>query len=130
MAETDWIRIALEAAGWTASSLVGVVVGAWRGGRRSAGKEQKIKDDYNSKIDALREEMRQSMATYEKQADSRNDLLVSQFKESFEGIRRQIDEHRLAAEVRYLPRDDFREFREEYREDMREVKALVRNGHK
>lgn len=118
MADTDWTRIAIEAAGWAASSLSGLLIGVWRGGRHSAHKEQKIKDDYDKKINALREETRLSMAAYEKQADARNDLLIEQFKESFEGIRRQIDQNRFDAEVRFLPKDDFKEFRQEWRDGM------------
>lgn len=121
MADTDWTRIAIEVAGWAGSSLVGLVVGAWRGGRRSAVHDQRVKDDYTRKIDDLREQMRTSMAQYEKQATARNELLVEQFKESFEGIRRQIDDNHLYAERRFMPREDFKDFREEYREDMRNL---------
>jgi hypothetical protein len=124
-ADTDWVRIALDAAGWVASSLVGLVLGAWRGGRHSVHKEQEIKDDYNRKIEGLREEMRQSMSAYESKADDRNDLLVGQFRESFEGIRRQIDENRVSNEQRFLPRDEFREFRKEWRESTSELKAMI-----
>jgi hypothetical protein len=125
MAEVDWPRLALEAAGWSISSFAGLLVGVWRGGKRSAQHDQKIKDDYDAKIAGLREEMRASMAIYEDKAGDRNDLLVSQFRESFEGIRRQLDEHRLSTEQRFLPRDEFREFRREWREGMGELKAMI-----
>lgn len=121
MTEGEWARIGLEAAGWTASSFIGLLLGAWRGGRRSAHHDQKIKDDYTARVTALREETRTSMAEYERRADDRNDLLVQQFKESFEGIRRQIDQNRLDAEIRFLPKDDFKDWREEYRQDMQRI---------
>lgn len=103
------------------SGFGGLLIGSWRWGRRSAQHDQRVKDDYTKRIDDLREHMRTSMASYEKGADARNDLLVEQFKESFDGIRRQIDENRLDTEKRFLPKDDFRDFREEYREDIRTI---------
>lgn len=113
------MRIALEAVGWAASSLAGLVVGAWRGGRRSAHHEQKVKDDYNGKIGGLRDEVRKDMASHALKVEEGNDLLVSQFKESFEGLRRQMDDHKLDVERRFFPKDDFHRFLTEYREDQR-----------
>lgn len=127
MADTDWVRIAIEGAGWAASSLVGLVVGAWRGGRRSAHHDQWIKDDYDGKITKLREDTRAAMEKYTESADARNSLLIEQFKESFEGIRRQFDEHRLGTERDFVRKDEFRVLREEIREDMREIKTMIQD---
>lgn len=126
-ADTDWVRIAVEGAGWAASSLVGLVVGAWRGGRRSANHDQRVKDDYDGKIGKLREDTRAAMEKYTENADARNTLLIEQFKESFEGIRRQFDEHRLGTERDFVRKDEFRVLREEIREDMREIKTMIQN---
>lgn len=125
MAEIEWGKIAIETAISMVSGFGGFVVGIWKWGRDSAKAEQAVKDDYEAKITGLREEVRKDMASHVHKSDARNDLLVEQFKESFEGIRRQIDDHRLHTETRFLPKDDFRDFREEYREDMRELKALA-----
>lgn len=121
MPDLDWGKVVFEAGTYVVSSVVGLGVGIWKWGRKSAADEQKIKDDYNAKIDDLREQMRASHAEYEKAATARNDLLVEQFKESFEGIRRQIDTNQLETEKRFLPKDDFKDFREEYRQDMRRI---------
>ena len=121
----EWGKLAIEVGISLASGIGGLIVGAWKWGRSSAEAEQAVKKDYETKIDVLREEVRKDMASHVHKSDARNDLLVEQFKESFEGIRRQIDDHRLHTETRFLPKDDFRDFREEYREDMRELKALA-----
>lgn len=118
MAELDSMRVAVEFGVSAAAGIGGWLIGIWRWGRRSAQHDQEVKEDYDGKINALRDEMRDTMAEHERAADARNDMLVEQFKESFEGIRRQIDDHRLEAERRFLPRDGLTEFRKEYREDM------------
>lgn len=127
MAEIEWGKIAAEAGISLLSGLSGLVFGAWKWGRSSARAEQAVKDDYNAKINAVDEKARADMAAYAQKTDAGNDLLVSQFKESFEGIRRQHDEHKLDIEKRFMLKDDFRDFREEYREDMRDLKASIAN---
>lgn len=127
MAEWDWQHLALQGGTSLLSGAGGLLFGVWKWGRRSAKDEASVKDDYNTKIRALREEVRTEMASYAKTADAGNDLLVSQFKESFEGLRRQHDDHKLDVEKRFLLKDDFRDFREEYREDMRDLKASIAN---
>jgi len=121
----EWGKLAIEVGISLVSGISGLIVGAWRWGRSSAEAEQAVKEDYDTKISALRDETRTAMVSHVQKSDARNDLLVEQFKESFEGIRRQIDDHRLHTETRFLPKDDFRDFREEYREDMRELKAAI-----
>jgi uncharacterized protein with von Willebrand factor type A (vWA) domain len=125
MAETDWVRVGLEAGASLASGLVGLVVGAWNWGRRSAVAEQALKDDVHRKVDELREQTRASMEKHEDHSNSRTELLVEQFKESFDGIRRQIDDHKLATEREFVRKDELRVLRDEIREDMREIKAMI-----
>jgi hypothetical protein len=121
MADLDWQHVALQAGLSLLSGAGGMFFGIWKWGRRSAQQEQAVKDDYNEKIDGLREQMRASMADYAKAADAKNDLLVEQFKESFEGIRRQIDDHKLETERFFFRKEEFNSFREEYRQDMRRI---------
>lgn len=125
MAETDWVRIAFTTAGGFASGVVGIVIGAFKFGRRSVTQEQKIKDDYNGKIAALRDETKAAMAKNTETADSRNTLLVEQFKETLEGLRRQMDDHKLMTEKDFLRKEDFREFLKEYREDTRRADSKL-----
>ncbi len=127
MAEADWVRLGLEAGASLLSGIGGLIVGAWKWGRNSVRAEQAVKDDYNSKIRALREEMMKAMATQAQKSTDGSDMLVSQFKESFEGMRRQIDEHRFYTEKDFVKKEDFKDFREEYRDDMRDLKAAIAN---
>lgn len=125
MAETDWVRVGLEAGASLTSGLVGLVVGAWNWGRRSAKAEQLLKDDVNRKVDELREHTRASMEKHDDHSSARTELLVEQFKESFEGLRRQMDDHKLATEREFVRKDELRVLRDEIREDMREIKAMI-----
>jgi uncharacterized protein with von Willebrand factor type A (vWA) domain len=127
MAETDWVRVGFEAGASLVSGLAGLVLGAWNWGRRSAHAENKLKDDVNLKVTELREQTRASMEKHEQHSTARTELLVEQFKESFEGLRRQMDDHKLATEREFMRKDEFRDFRDEIREDMREIKNLIAN---
>lgn len=125
MAGGEWADIAIKTGISFASGLGGLLIGVWKWGRSSAKAEHAVKHDYTSMIAAHREEVRISMAAHAQKADARTDLLVEQFKESFEGIRRQHDDHKLDVEKRFMLKDDFKDFREEYREDIRELKASI-----
>ncbi len=119
--DLDWPRLAFEAAGSAMSALVGLLVGIWRWGRQSALREMRVKNDLNARIDA----MKTLIAATEKTHDDRLDGLVDQFKESFAGLRRQIDDDRLHMEQNFVRKDDFREFREEFKADMRDIKRSI-----
>lgn len=110
MADIDWGRAVIEAAASAATGLAGLVIGAWKFGRAGAKAEAN-----------LREELVAMIATQEKQAVARTELLVEQFRETLEGIRRQMDELRYYSEKRFLAKEDFAEFRAEYREDNRRM---------
>lgn len=125
MAEWDWHQISLQGGFSALSGAGGFLFGLFRWGRKTAKDEQAVKDDYDGKIVALREEMRKDMVAHAQKVEDGSDLLVSQFKESFEGLRRQHDDHKLDVEKRFLLKDDFRDFRDEYREDMRDLKASI-----
>lgn len=126
MSEQDWTRVVLEAGASLVSGAAGIIAGVWRAGRASAKREQAVKDDYTVKIGTLEEDMRKALATHETASRARLDLLVEQFKESFAGLRRTIDDDRLRTEREFLRKDDFRDFREEYREDMKEIKDSIK----
>lgn len=127
MAGGEWTDIALKAGISLISGVGGLFIGVWKWGKYSATAEQAVKDDYDTKIAKLREEVRTAMAAQATKSEARTDLLVEQFKESFEGIRRQIDEHRYYTEKDFLKKEDFKDFREEYREDMRDIKGAIAN---
>jgi hypothetical protein len=121
----DWFRTALELGASLVSGAVGMVVGVWKAGRASVRREQAVKDDYTTRIGAMEKDMRAALSLHEKASEDRLDLLVTQFQESFAGLRRQIDSDRLHTEREFLRKEDFKDFREEYREDMREIKSKI-----
>jgi hypothetical protein len=119
MAGGEWIDVGIKAGISLVSGLGGLLIGVWKWGRSSAQKEQAFKDELRIEVAALREEVRDDMTSHAQKVDDGNDLLVSQFKESFEGLRRQHDLLALDVEKRFLPKDDFRDWLKEYREDQR-----------
>lgn len=121
----DWTDIAVKGGISLISGFCGLLLGVWKWGRSSATAEQAVKDDYDAKIAMLREEMRTAMTSHAQRTDDGKELLVTQFKESFEGLRRQMDEHRFYTEKDFMKKEDFRDFREEYRDDMRDLKASI-----
>ena len=125
MPADDWTEFIFKVATPVVSGVGGILIGLWKWGRSSAEDEQAVKDDYESKIYKLRDELRAMMEAHSQKADSKNDLLVEQFKEAFDGIRRQIDEHRFYTEKDFVKKEDFRYFLAEYREDMRDLKASI-----
>ena len=121
MPGNEWLEIAIKAVAALGGAIVGAITAIWRLGRNSAKAEHTIE----RQIAALREEVRTEMATHVQKADDSRDLLVDQFKESFEGMRRQIDEHRYYTEKDFLKKEDFKHFREEYRDDMKDIKKAI-----
>jgi hypothetical protein len=111
---TDWFQIATQTAASLLSAIGGLIVGAWRWGRQTALQELHTREDYDAKI-----------AKAKATAEGRLDMLVGQFKETFAGLRRAIDDDRLHTEQNFVRKDDFKDFREEYRDDMRELKKQI-----
>jgi t-SNARE complex subunit (syntaxin) len=120
-ADIDWPQILSDSATSLLSAIGGLIVGIWKMGRNSAHREQMVRDDYEAKIAQLSEELREKMGELERTSEAKLDLLVEQFREAFSGIRRQIDDDRLHTEREFLRKD----FRDEYREDMRDLKQSI-----
>jgi preprotein translocase subunit SecA len=121
----DWPQVVIEGTLSLISAFGGLVIGAWKWGRNSVLHEQRLRDEFNDKMEAFSKEVRTAMANQQQAQEDRLDGLVDQFKETFVGLRRTIDQTALDNEKRFFPKDDFRAFREEYREDMRDLKKQV-----
>lgn len=119
----EWVEIALKGSIALAGAVSGLFIGIWKWGKSSGKAEQSVKNQ----ITALREEVRKEMATHVQKIEGSHDELVAHFEESFNGIRRQHDDHKLDVEKRFMLKDDFKDFREEYREDMRDIKTAIAN---
>lgn len=123
MAGGEWIEVAIKAVIALSGGIGGLFLGVWKWGHSSAAAEQAVKNQ----ITALREEVRKEMAAHVQKIEDGHDELVNHFEESFNGIRRQHDDHKLDVEKRFMLKDDFKDFREEYREDMRDIKTAIAN---
>lgn len=130
MADINWGQVVATGGLGIVSGLGGWAVGLWRWGRSSAEARHKVKEDYIARIDALRDQITASMTKVQATDAAARDDLVGQFTESFNGIRRQFDEHKLDVERRFVPKEDFKDFRDEYRQDMRDIKALIADSRR
>jgi hypothetical protein len=108
------------------SALVGAVSGIIAGTWRVAQIEPRLEKGFQARLSEAELEMRDKIALHEKASMTRTEALVDQFRESFAGMRRQLDEHRLHTEQEFMRKEDFRDFRDEYREDMRELKESMK----
>lgn len=94
--------------------LLGAAGGIFAGGRWVGRIEGRLKLNFQEAI-----------AVSEKRIEERVDLAREAFDETLKGLRQKINDVELDAERRFLLKNDFNDFREEYREDMRDLKALV-----
>lgn len=95
------------------SGAIGILVGIWHAGKKS-GKEEADRDL----------QMNERLSAKVKEA-------IMPFDETLKGLRQKINDVELDTVKGYVAKGDFNDFREEYREDMRDIKAMIsRNGHK
>lgn len=129
MADGDWLKIAVQSGASLLSGAVGLLIGVWHAGKRSGKQESELEAKIRQDIeDRLRKAIDEMKTAFARDVDSR-DLLIDQFQEAFSGLRRQMDDNKLHTEQNFVRKDDFRDFREEYREDIRDLKAMImQNG--
>jgi hypothetical protein len=75
----------------------------------------------------IRADLQASISAAEQRVEDKVDSMAGHFNEYFEGIRRQQDEMKLNMEKEFVRKDDFREFRDEWREAMRDLKLSIAN---
>lgn len=101
-----------------ATGLIGVVIGAigkvFLGGIR---------------VGRIQGALEMKIANSDKRTDEKLRTEIGAFDETLKGLRQKINDVELDVERRFLPKGDFNDFREEYREDMRDIKKLIRSGH-
>jgi len=137
MADWDWVKTALQAIVPLVTGTAGLFLGTWQAGKRSgkqeAELEAKIKADLkketDDKIEALRNEMRTSLA----EATEGPEEFIKSIGDTFTALRTKIGDVERDGLIRFLPKDDFTRFLEEYRKDQRRTddkleKLLALNG--
>jgi uncharacterized membrane-anchored protein YjiN (DUF445 family) len=117
MADTDWTRIAIEAAGWAASSLAGLLVGVWKGGRRSAQSEHAVEE----RIAKVENDMKEEVSASEQRIAAKIDEAMQMFGETVGAIREKVNEVERSMIRDFVPNKHFDQMRLESREDIRRI---------
>jgi len=121
MTEADWARIAVEVVIALASAAASAVGTAYAFGKRDATERAQLKEEMDARIDDLRDKTIGKMDQAIEAADARNELLISQIRETLEGLRRQLDDHRLEIEREFFRKGEFRDFIQRYDSDQNRV---------
>jgi hypothetical protein len=72
--------------------------------------------------------IREEVSTSEKRIEEKVQESSYAFDETLKGLRQKINDVELNSERRYLPKEEFNDFRLEYREDMRDLKRMISNN--
>lgn len=110
----DWLHAVTGLIGAFFGAAAGLITGVWRVARI----EPAIRSDFEKGVDAA-----------EKRVESKMDATAQHFDETLKGLRQKINDVELSAERRFLLKDDFNDFREEYRQDMRDLKNRLTKPH-
>jgi len=110
MAGLEWAHAIAAILGVLFGAAGGIFAGGWRLGRI----EGRLKLNFQEAI-----------TVSEKRIEDKVDEARVSFDETLKGLRQKINDVELNAERRFLPKDDFYDFRDEYREDMRDLKQLI-----
>lgn len=102
----DWAHLIVGLIGSLCGAAGGIFVGGWRLGRI----EGKLKLHFQ-----------QEMSKCEQRIEEKLQRAVEPFGETLRGIRQKINDVELDSERRYLAKDEFGEFRQEYRDDMKRI---------
>jgi cysteine sulfinate desulfinase/cysteine desulfurase-like protein len=105
----DWLHWILSAGG-----VLGFVGAALQWVFRAGGVAPKMQTDFKNAVDAA-----------EKRIEDQMDAATQHFDETLRGLREKINSVELNTERHFLPKEDFNAFREEYRQDIRDIKAMV-----
>src|SRR6266403_1913128 len=106
----EWANFIIGALSAGGGALAGLVVGVWRVARIEGRLKLYLKD---------------SISDCEKRFEDKVDRVTDVFDETLKGLRQKINDVELETERRFLPKGDFDDFRNEYREDMRDLKDSI-----
>jgi len=118
----QWIDAIISGISALGGAVAGLVAGTWRMARVEPRLELKME----ARVALMETEMREKLLSHERASVVRTEGLTEQFRESFNGMRRQIDDQRLNTEKDFVRKEDLRDFREELREDIREIKDAIK----
>ena len=106
MAGLEWAHAAAAIIGAMFGAAASIFTGGWRLGRI----ESRLKLHFQEAINES-----------EKRIEEKVERAGSNFDETLKGLRQKINDVELDTERRFLLKDSFDDFREEYREDIRRI---------
>jgi hypothetical protein len=106
----DWSHVIYGAIGAFFGGISGLVAGVWRMARF----EPKLRKDITQEIAEATHELAEKI-----------DDETNHFDETLRGLREKINEVELHIERKFVDKEDFNDFRREWREDMRELKTSI-----
>lgn len=106
----EWAHLIIGLLGVIGGAAGGIFAGGWRLGRI----ESRLKLSFQN-----------SISDCEKRFEEKVDQATAAFDETLKGLRQKINDVELDAVKNFVAKRDFGEFREEYREDMRDLKASI-----
>jgi len=110
MINLEWAHVIFAGGGAIVGAVGGLIAGVWK----VAHIEQDLRRDFGQDIAEATHEVGEKLSE-----------LASQFDETLKGLRQKINDVELETERRFLPKGDFDDFRNEYREDMRDLKDSI-----
>lgn len=110
MAGLEWAHALAAIIGAVFGMVGSIFTGGWRLGRI----ESRLKLHFQEAINES-----------EKRIEEKVSRTSEQFGETLKGIRQKINDVELDSERRFVAKDDFDDFRKEYREDIRDLKAIL-----
>ncbi|SRR6266446_160708 len=117
----EWVHIVLIVAGWIVGAAVGLVAGTWKLASTVARIEKDIRRDFSDRESKLYEKIAGAIADREAKLGD----LANQFDETLKGLRQKINDVELSTIKNFVARNEFDDFRSEYREDMRDIKKGI-----
>ncbi len=115
MMNVQWVQGVAVILSAMVGAICGIFTAGWRLGRIEARLKLEFKTALSEAEKRIEDQVRQSTGL---------------FDETLRGIRQKINDVELSTERRFVPRDEFAEFRDEYRQDMRDLKALIAQAGK
>lgn len=129
MADWDWVKNAAQAVAPLITGIAGLFLGTWQAGKkqgkREADAETKLKADMAKETDAKIEGFKAEMRTALAEALEANETFIKSVGDSFQALRQKINDVELKAAETYLEKEEFKDWREEYREDVRDLKDMI-----
>ena|SRR5689334_3537557 len=122
------------------AAIFGAIIGAvsaiftigWRLGQAESKISKDVKrsvDEAQPKLEKKVDAINRSNEQSKKMLEDRVDRAAKDFEDTLKGMRQKINDVELGTEREFVRKTDFFDFREEYRQDMRDVKnALTMMG--